>query len=351
MNFRHSKPMLWAATLLCLNTELVHANTASKAPKLLENTNPIVNETDLEGRLEGYALLSYIINEQGQVSDIEPFINSTIKDPIKNAITFYGNLQYAPAETGGLAIKSADISMFEDSIAFLGDNNNNVRKGFLNHYSKLQKLIAGRALSDAELALATLHDEFTKNTNEQALYHYLASHFWQLKQDWSRFEFHVTHAFTLRNKLPLEYRQYATQNMLQWHMYAQQFSDAKNTAEAFAHLNGVDVKPDTVEKAVDEVLAVAKQQTHIEQQLGFQYLPTRVLNPVRSDIKVKLLQGSFERMQLRCTFHVESYNTSNSVSNNEVSLTIKPEFGPCHLLLKGDKSTLLAVSQTGTLLI
>lgn len=351
VNFRHSSLTVLAATLLCSNSNLGHAKTSYKEAVLKENTNPIVRETVLEGRLEGYALLSYIIDEQGQVSDIEPFISSTIKDPYKNAELFYSNLRYSPAQTAEKTIKSASITFFEDSIAFLGDNNNNVRKGFLNHYSRLQKLIAGRALNDAEIALETLHDEFTKNTNEQALYHYLASQFWQIKQDWTRYEFHVTHAFTLRDKLPLEYRQFATQNMLQWYMYAQQFSDAKEVAQAFAHLNGVNVKPETVSKAVDEVVAVAAQQLNINQQIEFQYLTTRVLNPIRSDINLKLLQGPLERMQLRCTFHVESFDVNSLENQNNVSLTIKPEFGPCHLLLKGNTSTILNVAQTGKLLI
>ncbi|MFC3031424.1 hypothetical protein ACFOEE_02640 [Pseudoalteromonas fenneropenaei] len=271
---------------------------------------------------------------------------SSVKDNRIEAEKFYAKLEYAPALVAGELVAAAKTNCFEDNIGFIGDHNDSVKRGFLNNYSRLQKINTSKDLTQAEVTLKELHDDHGKNTSEQVLYHYLASQLAQLRQDWPRYEYHVLHAFTLRSKLPQEYRLAAAKNMLDWYMYAQQFGDAKRVAASFGYLKGINIQPETVEKAVSDVVSFASSQPAIVQQVEFSYLPTRLLTPVRREIKMQIEQGQLQQVQLRCAFHVETLPISK-----EMRFEIKPEFGGCQILIKGTDNTRLQISQTGQLLL
>ncbi|MFC3031425.1 hypothetical protein ACFOEE_02645 [Pseudoalteromonas fenneropenaei] len=67
------KLQTWLTVVALTLSNAALAQSANVEAKLKVNHNQVENKTSQTNRLEGYALNSYVINEQGQVTDIEPF--------------------------------------------------------------------------------------------------------------------------------------------------------------------------------------------------------------------------------------------------------------------------------------
>ncbi|MEC8206262.1 MAG: energy transducer TonB, partial [Pseudomonadota bacterium] len=174
---------------------------AATSAYIVKNSNKRYPGSYNGSRLEGWALMSYVVDTQGKAKDIEVIMASDTRGSEENAEKYLTNLEFAPATKEGKTVEGGYLYSFEVGKYFNGYSNDKASRGFINEYDEINKMLQAKEFNKAEQALAELYKDHTKNTSEQALFAWLKSQYYYHQQQWFDFDEQLSVAYLLRAKL------------------------------------------------------------------------------------------------------------------------------------------------------
>ncbi len=147
----------------------------------LERIPPIYPQTELQRRHEGWAVVSFVINKNGDVIDPVIVDSSGIERFEQAALETAAKWKYKPATKNGQAI---DETQRKVKVTFaIRNQNTGKKKGasrkFIGHYKKANKLIKNESLVEANILIKEIREKHTKSLYEDAYYWLLASTYYK----------------------------------------------------------------------------------------------------------------------------------------------------------------------------
>jgi len=313
--------------------------------QVIENKNESFPKSYSGSRLEGWALLSYVVAKDGSVNDIEVISHSAVVDTQAEAQRYLNNLVFSPAIKGEQAVESGYLFTYQAGKYFTGYANDKASRGFISGYDDVNTLIKEKNFKEAELELAQLFTDHTKNTAEQALFAWLKSQFYYFQQQWQGFDEQVKVAYLLRAQLPTELHYTVVKSALQWFIYKQDFYLAYNAINSLGKIEGKVFTSENklaTTKQVDELLA---QTTVINTEITLHDQQVDYISLSRANIVLENAQN-LEQVELRCANQVVKFSPSK-----QIVYAVDPASRRCGLLLKSKKSEQLTLTQTGEIIV
>ncbi len=93
---------------------------AATSAYIVKNQNPRFAGSYNGSRLEGWALMSYVVDTQGKAKDIEVIMASDTRGSEENAEKYLTNLEFAPATKEGKTVEGGYLFSFEVGKYFNG---------------------------------------------------------------------------------------------------------------------------------------------------------------------------------------------------------------------------------------
>ena len=313
--------------------------------QVIENKNESFPKSYSGSRLEGWALLSYVVAKDGSVNDIALLSQSTVVDTQAEAQRYLNNLVFSPAIKGEQPVESGYLFTYQAGKYFTGYANDKASRGFLNEYDEVNSFIKEKNFKAAEAGLTQLFADHTKNTAEQALFAWLKSQFYYFQQQWQGFDEQIKIAYLLRAQLPTELHYSVVKSALQWFIYQQDFYLAYNAINALGNIEGKVFTSENklaTAKQVDDILA---QTTQIKTVITLQEQQLQYFSLSRANIVLENAQN-LEQVELRCANQVIKFSPSK-----QIAYAIDPASRRCGLLLKSRKSEQLTLTQTGEIIV
>ncbi|WP_462163909.1 energy transducer TonB [Pseudoalteromonas xiamenensis] len=306
---------------------------------LIKNNNPKFVETSQTNRLEGFALMSYIIDTEGKVKDIDYLLTSDVKPFEEKAATQLQNFVYSPAIQNEDVVSSSRVYLVSENIGFVGYSNDSVSSGFYRRFANIYKNLQNTQF-DLETKLTSLYEANTKNTAEQALYYFLEMNVAQTKNELSRYEEALFRTYTLKRFLPQEFQFPVSQAYIQQYMRAGDYLGALRVLRETKKNRKLNIKQDVVEKAYADILTQLENQPTTSRPYEFSRISTRLIGLAKRDVAFEVNAGTIEKAQLRCDYRVESVEANKSIHINDKD-------GVCQLLVKSYGSARITIKESG----
>lgn len=314
-------------------------------PQLIENLNPKgISETANASRIEGWSLLSYIIDRNGVPKHIQ-IINSSNDDKyIEDSITYLKNHRYSPAVYKGKKTLSSQTFFMKHDKSFYDSNNDGISIGFSLRYDRAKKFIFEKKFENALEVLNKLRKSNTKNLAEQALAAWIHSIYYYHQKNWPAYRDNVLEAHQLRAHLPVDMAVKSTQNLLKWQMFKNQYSDALYTFQSLKDIKDTTFDKNSQETLLNSILDSIEMKTDIEINTTLSERKSWLHTLPRSNISLTVISGTIEFAQLRCanawhqfkSFQIKDFNIPNDYLN-------------CSILIKGKSGTQIKWSEKGRL--
>ncbi|WP_462174155.1 energy transducer TonB [Pseudoalteromonas xiamenensis] len=322
--------------LFCLAaTSFVVAQPAT----LIKNNNPKFVETSQTNRLEGFALMSYIVDKQGKVTDIDYLLTSNVKPFEDKAATQLQNFIYSPAIQNDEIVSSSRVFLMSENIGFVGYRNDSVSSGFYRRFANIYKNLHNTQF-DLETKLTSLYEANTKNTAEQALYYFLEMNIAQTQNEQSRYEEALFRTYTLKRFLPQEFQFPVSQAYIQQYMYLGDYLGALRVLRETKKNRKLNIKQEVIEKAYADILAQLDSQPTTSRPYEFSRIPTRLIGLAKREVVFEVTEGAVEKSQLRCDYRIESVEANKPIHINDKD-------GICQLLVKTNGSARITIKESG----
>ncbi|WP_111979795.1 energy transducer TonB [Algibacillus agarilyticus] len=276
-----------------------HLYTAN-APKPAQRVAPQYPRAAAKQRREGWAILNFVIDEQGEVSNILVGENSGSEDITKAAVQAVQKWQYTPAMEDGKPVQQCANSVF---LSFkMGDKRT---KGLPAKFRRLYKN-ALQAKSDEDYEeLENLLEKMKSNKyqhlSENSYYHLLAADYAKLKGDKHSQVQHlqsVMHSLELlvneKQKLSVLYQVFDLQ--IQLKRYNTAYKTYKKLIKLPAAKPYLDELKTTIEK-IDGIVASNQSFTYHGNIKDKRYWQ---LNMSRKEFSLTDVNGELSKLELRC---------------------------------------------------
>ncbi|ASM49846.1 hypothetical protein PESP_a1778 [Pseudoalteromonas espejiana DSM 9414] len=336
------KKLLLALSLASTFTHLsVSADDFVPAQVINKNYDQLTNTSPRASRLEGINLSSYVVDENGQVSDIEIVATAGQKKYQREAIDYVSKLNYKSAQLNGGAVSSAKTITVSSQNVHASFSNDQASPGFFNDYEKASQLIDEKKFDEAKTYITELENEHTKNTVEIVLLAWLKSQHSYFVQDWKSFDEHIYEAFLFRGNLPDQIKKRVIKNALQWFISKQDYVRAYDAIEALGDIESITFSEQNKAQLLAQVNDIYKNSGDINQQILLE--SEQAVLPLLSKSEVELKTDKpLSKVQLRCENKVVDYDTSAIdkivISKNDVR---------CGLLLKSAQAQTVTIKQSG----
>ncbi|KTF12039.1 energy transducer TonB [Pseudoalteromonas carrageenovora] len=336
------KKLLLALSLASTFAPLsVSADDFVPAQVINKNYDQLTNTSPRASRLEGINLSSYVVDENGLVSDIEIVATAGQKKYQREVIDYVSKLNYKSARLNGGAISSAKTITVSSQNVHASFSNDQASPGFFNDYEKASQLIDDKRYDEAKTYITELENEHTKNTVEIVLLAWLKSQHSYFVQDWQSFDEHIYEAFLFRDNLPDQIKKRVIKNALQWFISKQDYVRAYDAIEALGDIESITFSEQNKAQLLAQVNDIYKNSGDINQQILLE--SEQAVLPLLSKSEVELkTEKPLSKVQLRCENKVVDYDTSAIdkivISKNDVR---------CGLLLKSAQAQTVTIKQSG----
>jgi hypothetical protein len=315
-------------------------------PKLaVKNYNQLTNHSSRASRLEGLNISSYVVDKNGQVTDIEIVATAGEKKYQREAIEYISKLNYENAVLNGEAIPAAQSITITSQNVHLAFSNDKASLGFFNDFGKASALIEQQKLTEAKALINEIESEHTKNTVEIVLLSWLKSQHDYFAKDWVGFDKHIYEAFLFKNNLPDQIKKRVIKNALQWFIYKQDFVRAYDAIAALGDIESMTFTDENKQQLLSQVNDIYKHSGDILQKIYLQ--SEQAVMPLLSKSEIELESDSpLTKVQLRCENKVVDYDTSAIdkivISNNDLR---------CGLLIKSAQAQTVTLKQSGDIFL
>ncbi|QCU74047.1 energy transducer TonB [Pseudoalteromonas distincta] len=336
------KKLILALSFTSAFTQLpAFADDFVPAEVINKNYDQLTNTSPRASRLEGINLSSYLVDENGQVSDIEIVATAGQKKYQREVMDYVSKLNYKSAKLNGETIPVAKTITVSSQNLHAGFSNDKASRGFFNDYEQASKLIDEKKYDEAKSRINELENEHTKNTVEIVLLAWLKSQHSYFVQDWKSFDQHINEAFLFRGNLPDQIQKRVIKNALQWFISKQDYVRAYDAIDALGNIESITFTQQNKEQLLAQVNDIYKSSGDIKQQI--ELLPKQAVLPLLSKSEVALeAQMPLTKVQLRCENKVVNYDISTIdkivISQNDVR---------CGLLIKSAQAQTVTLKQSG----
>lgn len=343
-SFRRMKQFtLLGYLLLFITTQSIAADFV--APKLIDNLNPKgIHNTANMSRLEGWTLMSFIISKNGLPKHIEVVNSSNNEKYIKDSIRYLQNYRYSPATYKDEKVFSAKTLLMKHDKSFRGNNNDGISVGFSIRYERANKFILNKQFDEALDVLDELRDTNTKNLTEQALSAWLHSLYFYHKENWFAYRDNMLEANQLREHLPVKMAITNSQNLLQWQVFQNQYSDAVYTLASMANIKNAKMNASTHKEMLQPILDSIKSEDIVEINTTLSKGKSWLHVLPRSSISLTTVSGEIELAELRCDNHWHQFELIKIDKFN-----IPDNYLNCSILIKGKPGTQIKFVEQGAL--
>lgn len=319
----------------------VSADDFVPAQVINKNYDQLTNTSPRASRLEGINLSSYVVDENGQVSDIEIVATAGQKKYQREAIDYVSKLNYKSARINGNAVPTAKTIKVSSQNVHASFSNDQASPGFFDDYKKASQLIDDKKYDEAKTYITELENEHTKNTVEIVLLAWLKSQHSYFVKDWEKFDKHIYEAFLFRDNLPDQIKKRVIKNALQWFISKQDFVRAYDAIDALDNIDSIIFSEQNKAQLLAQVNDIYKNSGEISQQISLE--SEQAVLPLLSKSEVELKSDKpLSKVQLRCENKVVNYDLSTidkiEISKNDVR---------CGLLIKSTFAQTVTLKQSG----
>ncbi|TMO72695.1 energy transducer TonB [Pseudoalteromonas sp. S3776] len=319
----------------------VSADDFVPAQVINKNYDQLTNTSPRASRLEGINLSSYVVDENGQVSDIEIVATAGQKKYQREAIDYVSKLNYKSARINGNAVPTAKTIKVSSQNVHASFSNDQASPGFFDDYKKASQLIDDKKYDEAKTYITELENEHTKNTVEIVLLAWLKSQYSYFVKDWEKFDKHIYEAFLFRDNLPDQIKKRVIKNALQWFISKQDFVRAYDAIDALDNIDSIIFSEQNKAQLLAQVNDIYKNSGEISQQISLE--SEQAVLPLLSKSEVELKSDKpLSKVQLRCENKVVNYDLSTidkiEISKNDVR---------CGLLIKSTFAQTVTLKQSG----
>ncbi|KPZ53367.1 Gram-negative bacterial tonB protein [Pseudoalteromonas sp. P1-13-1a] len=319
----------------------VSADDFVPAQVINKNYDQLTNTSSRASRLEGINLSSYVVDENGQVSDIEIVATAGQKKYQREAIDYVSKLNYKSARINGNAVPTAKTIKVSSQNVHASFSNDQASPGFFDDYKKASQLIDDKKYDEAKTYITELENEHTKNTVEIVLLAWLKSQHSYFVKDWEKFDKHIYEAFLFRDNLPDQIKKRVIKNALQWFISKQDFVRAYDAIDALDNIDSITFSEQNKAQLLAQVNDIYKNSGEISQQISLE--SEQAVLPLLSKSEVELKSDKpLSKVQLRCENKVVNYDLSTidkiEISKNDVR---------CGLLIKSTIAQTVTLKQSG----
>ncbi len=341
MNRRKIISTLPVIALLGGCTTALAANEST--PAKLIKAWPIKPFDRVDGsRTESWASLSFVIDKQGEVTDVEVLSHSEVRfdaDDFERLIKMW---QFEPAMLNGEPIEASWLRTVQRKKMFDGVDNGTIKRGFLSIGEQIQTALSDKDYNVVRTLLNKL-DEHTKNNAEQALNHWFKTQYYYFVEDWHQYGHHLQSAYALSKELPTEYRIKLHQNTLHWFMYTREYLNANTVINSFYGLGDVNMDEAILHKAKKQVIQELNASPELHYSYALEPNKSKLLGLSRYRVQIKT-QEPLAKAQLRCRYGVFDVP---QVGVNTYAVTQTEANVRCGLLIKSEIAQHVEIEQTG----
>ncbi|MDC9509271.1 energy transducer TonB [Pseudoalteromonas sp. Angola-4] len=335
------KRLLTLSLASTLTLPPVSADDFVPAQVINKNYDQLTNTSPRASRLEGINLSSYVVDENGQVSDIEIVATAGQKKYQREAIDYVSKLNYKSARINGNAVPTAKTIKVSSQNVHASFSNDQASPGFFDDYKKASQLIDDKKYDEAKTYITELENEHTKNTVEIVLLAWLKSQYSYFVKDWEKFDKHIYEAFLFRDNLPDQIKKRVIKNALQWFISKQDFVRAYDAIDALDNIDSIIFSEQNKAQLLAQVNDIYKNSGEISQQISLE--SEQAVLPLLSKSEVELKSDKpLSKVQLRCENKVVNYDLSTidkiEISKNDVR---------CGLLIKSTFAQTVTLKQSG----
>ncbi len=262
-----------------------------------------------QGR-EGWAKLSFVINEEGKVSNVIIIETSGSKDFAKAARSAVLKWQYKPAFENGKPIQQC-VNTVQMDFSMENSGEKGVRRRFKKKYKKAKVALENKDYPQVKILLAEMAKTKNMHLSENNFMHLLAADYAKAINDKPLQLFHLsrtTLAINGKQKLVTLY------NIFQLQLELQQYKTAHATYQKLVEME--EAKPYLPQlakmiKSVDEFI-VSDRELIINAKIKESGFWSTDL--IRKEFSLVDINGSLDRLDVRCAnkrhvYTVESNNT------------------------------------------
>lgn len=336
------KKLLLALSLASTFTHLsVSADDFVAAEIINKNYDQLTNTSPRASRLEGINLSSYVVDENGQVSDIEIVASLGQKKYQREVLDYVSKLNYKSAQINGSAVPTAKTITVSSQNVHASFSNDQASPAFFDDYEKASQLIDDKKYDEAKTYITELENEHTKNTVEIVLLAWLKSQHSYFVKDWKSFDKSIYEAFLFRDNLPDQIKKRVIKNALQWFISKQDYVRAYDAIDALGDIESITFSEENRAQLLAQVNDIYKNSGAINQQITLE--SEKAVLPLLSKGTVELSASKpLSKVQLRCENKVVNYNTNEIdkilISKNDIR---------CGLLIKSAQAQTVTLKQTG----
>lgn len=284
-----------------------------------------------EGR-EGWTILSFVINKEGNVSDAIVKESSGSKDIDKASLKAVSKWKYKPAFENGKPIQQC-VNKVQMDFSMSKNSTQGVSRSFNKKYKIASEALKNKDYQTVEQQLSEMKSSKRMHLSESNFMHLLAANYAKDKKDRGLQLYHLnrvsikTGASTEKLKLSILYQRFALQVALK------HYSGAYRNYKELVKLDSAKPYIAELDKVIANIDAVISGDKDIVLQGNIKkdYWNATLL---RNEFSLVNIDGSLHTLDVRCANKRELFTVEN---NN--TWTIPTSWKHCQIYVFGEKNT------------
>lgn len=303
--------------------------------EILKKSMPRYPRKELDKGIEGWAVYSVVVDENGKVTQpilIDSSGNKGFEIAAKRSVK---KMLYKPATLNGNAIESSDNKLmvgFSIAASKVG-----AHKGFLRRYRDIRKKIMSNELEGVSEEIKRLEEQYTRNRYEMAWLHLLKSSYYYQIKDHAKYLSALKRAVSYESKnLPEDIYASSLVNLYNAQVQDQQIADALATAEKIEKLSQkmpklnkiIQHRDDLILKLAEHSLLVTQATIDKDEEPWRHQL-------YRNTIGVELKKGKLSQVEFRCANKIRRFE----INEDNQSWKIPKKWEDCTAFISGEKGS------------
>lgn len=339
------KDFILLSTALCVTSVLFFSDKAN-ALEVSKHLSTIIEPEPIkrvepkypisaarEGR-EGWTTLSFVIDEEGDVSDVLVIESSGSRDINKASLKAISKWKYKPAFENGKPIQQCvNTVQLHFSMGQSKHANKGVSRKFNKQYALAIQALKDKDYKEVEYQLSEMASKNKMHLSESNYMHVLAADFAKTKNDKLLQLSHLnkvsvdTDASNDKFKLSILYQRFSLQIALN------QFQNAYHSYETLITLDAAKPYKVKLDKVIADIDTLIDSDSDIvlKANVGEDHWYTSL---VRNEFSLINIEGSLHTLDVRCSNKRELFTIEN---NN--TWTIPSSWKQCQVYVFGEKNT------------
>lgn len=330
------------AILEQVTPEEVKRLNAYQPAQVIERKDPTYPQSAARSGNEGWVMMSYVIDVDGNVQDpiVEDFEGD--KNFKRSAVRALKNWKFAPAMKDGKPTEQCHSAVRFD---FTMSDANGASRSFVRIYKKARDLLASGDISGAEAQLAELKGDNDFNRYENAWMSSLEANIAkelgdderELKAIGRTISTSATHT-SEKSTFNDEYLGYLYQRSFVLETQLGYFADALQTAEKIAQKDNGESLIQPLQNTIDDVIAMIASDEHLVTDVNLRDSGRYFHSLARNKFAFIDIVGNLSTVEVRCETHREKFTVAE-----QYVWSIPASWGQCRVIVEGQQGANFAL--------